>query len=243
MKTNRQKADQQKTMSYTGHRSLVKTIGALAILTLSTPVFSNQFVFPENISLHHNSMVAILPDAKLVKDVNVRKSPQLADILKSSIVASPPLLQQTDSADALVLRRVSNDGKHARYDQYFNGNKVFGRQVMAHLDQQGEVLERVTGSFITGLQGVAIDSEARFDESQALEIARQQLDQEHNWNLENSQTELVIYHKPGEEDFKPRLAYIVNFVATSETADPTRPFIVIDAQTQAVIDQWEGLNT
>jgi len=243
MKANRQKTNQQKTVNYTGHRSLAKIVGALAILTLSTPVFSNQFAFPENISLHHNSMVAVLPDAKLVKDVNVRKSPQLADILKSSIVASPPLLQQTDSADALVLRRVSNDGKHARYDQYFNGKRVFGRQVMAHLDQQGEVLERVTGSFITGLQGAAIDSEAEFDASQALEIARQQLDQEHNWNLENSQTELVIYHKPGEEDFKPRLAYVVNFVATAETADPTRPFIVIDAQTQAVIDQWEGLNT
>lgn len=69
------------------------------------------------------------------------------------------------------------------------------------------------------------------------------MDTSQQWKFANNQVDLVVYHNPNTEGFQPALAYIVNFLATSDSAEPTRPFMVIDAKSGDILDRWEGLNT
>jgi len=221
----------------------VKSLVTVACLVLlSHTAHSNAFVFPEHVSLVENTLAQSFTDSEFIKSVGLRDESSLAGFVKTSILAPQPGLKGS-VASALVLSRVAADGKHARYNQLFQGNRVFGGQVIAHLDKQGDRLDRVTGNFITGLEQAAIATKPEFNHDRALVLAKQQMDDSHQWSFENSQVDLLVYHNPDREGFKPALAYIVNFLATSDSAEPTRPFMVIDARSGDILDRWEGLNT
>ena len=185
-------------------------------------------------------------DSKRLKSVGLRNHLALAGNLRSNILSSQSNAKAS-ALNSLVLVKISADGKHARYSQRFNGYEVFGGEIIAHLDRQGVNLDRVTGNFITGLEVVGIAKKATLKADQAIDKAidnaSQLMDASHKWQLQNRNAELIIYHNPNKENFKPALAYIVSFMAMSETADPTRPITIIDAVTGEVIDGWEGLNT
>jgi Zn-dependent metalloprotease len=214
----------------------------LCLALLSPTAFGNSFVFPDNVSIVQSTMVQSFTGSKSLKSVGLRDESSLAGFVRSSILAPQPSLKGS-VANSLVLVKISADGKHARYSQRFNGYEVFGGEVIAHLDEQGENLDRVTGNFITGLEQATIFTKVELDRHQAIEVAKQQMDDYHQWNFENSQIDLVVYHNPNTEGFQPALAYIVNFLATSDSAEPTRPFVVVDAKTGEILDRWEGLNT
>lgn len=238
---------------YKYERPLLKKIILTLSLGLSLGFFSpmaisESFVFPDSVSLERSTLIKSFADSHLLKSVGLRDQPGLASYVKTSILTPKKELKDavsnvdTDS-NVLVLTKVSTDGKHARYSQRFNGYEVFGGEVIAHLNRQGIGLDRVTGNFITGLGAYSIAKKATLNPNQAIENVQKQMDASHPWEFHNTQSELVVYHNPNLQGFKPALAYIVNFLATSKTADPTRPFLVIDAVTGEILDRWEGLNT
>ena len=233
---------QLKSNSKRQYRALTKTILALSVVLFSPLVFSNSFVFPNTVSMEQNTLTESFVDGDLLKSVGLRGESSFAGFDKASIL-TPQRNLKDNAANTLVLTKISADGKHARYSQRFSGYEVFGGEVIAHLDKQGINLDRVTGNFITGLEEVAIAKKAAVELDRAIEIAMQTMDGSHQWDFQNSEADLVIYHNPDREGFQPALAYIVNFLAMSETADPTRPFLVIDAVTGEILDRWEGLNT
>ncbi|MBQ4844697.1 Ig-like domain-containing protein [Pseudoalteromonas sp. MMG005] len=135
----------------------------------------------------------------------------------------------------------SADGKHIRRSQHYRGVRVYGGEVVTHHDAENYVgalnhrqgtIKSVSGSVV---ENVYVDVTApSFDESQAIEYGRQNVANIQFTNDEHA--ELVIY--PYQESF--RLAYIVTFYA--ETLEyPTRPELVIDAQTGEVLSQKEML--
>ena len=231
-----------KSISQRGYLKLEKIVSILLITLFSPMAYSNAFVFPNRVSMERHTLAESFVDSNSLKSVGLRGESSLARFVKASIL-TPQRNIRRDVANTLVLVKISADGKHARYSQRFSGYEVFGGEVIAHLDKQGINLDRVTGNFITGLEEVAIAKKADVELDRAIEVAKQTMDGSHQWDFENSEADLVIYHNPDREGFQPALAYIVNFLAMSETADPTRPFLVIDAVTEEVIDSWEGLNT
>lgn len=215
----------------------------LVIGILNSPIaLGDLFVFPESVPLERHTLAESFVDSHLLKSVDLRGQQQLAGYVKASIL-SPRRDLKGSVISSMVLTKISDDGKHARYSQRFNGYEVFGGEMIAHLDKQGLKLQRVTGNFITGLEASSIAKKVALSPNQAVEKAKKQIDKSHSWEFHNTQSELVVYHKPNLQGFKPALAYIVNFLATSKTADPTRPFLVIDAVTGEILDRWEGLNT
>ena len=215
----------------------------LVIGLLNSPIaLGDLFVFPESVSLERHTLAESFVDSHLLKSVDLRGQQQLAGYVKDSIL-SPRRDLKGSVISSMVLTKISDDGKHARYSQRFNGYEVFGGEMIAHLDKQGLKLQRVTGNFITGLEASSIAKKVALSPNQAVEKAKKQIDKSHSWEFHNTQSELVVYHNPNLQGFKPALAYIVNFLATSKTADPTRPFLVIDAVTGEILDKWEGLNT
>lgn len=231
-----------KSISHRGYLQLKKIVSILLITLLSPMALSSSFVFPDSVSMEKHTLAESFVDGDSLKSVGLRGESSLAGFVKASII-TPQRNLKGNVANTLVLTKISADGKHARYNQRFSGYEVFGGEVIAHLDKQGINLDRVTGNFITGLKEDAIAKKAAIELDRAIEIAKQTMDGSHQWDFENSEADLVIYHNPDREGFEPKLAYIVNFLAMSETADPTRPFMVIDAVTEEVIDSWEGLNT
>ena len=141
----------------------------------------------------------------------------MAGNLRSNIL-SPQSNLKASALNSLVLVKISSDGKHARYSQRFNGYEVFGGEIIAHLGRQGVNLDRVTGNFITGLEVVGIAKRASIKSGQAVDKASQLMDASYKWQFQNKKAELMIYHNPNKENFKPALAYIVSFMAMSKTA-------------------------
>ena len=224
-------------------RKLLFSLLFLSFVLLLTPsALSQSFVFPANVSIGSDTLSKADIDSKRLKSVGLRNHLALAGNLRSNIL-SPQSNAKASALNSLVLVKISANGKHARYSQRFNGYEVFGGEIIAHLDRQGVNLDRVTGNFITGLEVVGIAKKATLKADQAIDNASQLMDASHKWQLQNRNAELIIYHNPNKENFKPALAYIVSFMAMSETADPTRPITIIDAVTGEVIDGWEGLNT
>ena len=231
-----------KSFSHRGYLQLRKIVSILLITLFSSMALSSSFVFPDSVSMEKHTLAESFVDGDSLKSVGLRGESSLAGFVKASILTPQRNLKES-VATTLVLTKISADGKHARYSQRFSGYEVFGGEVIAHLDKQGINLDRVTGNFITGLEEVAIAKKAAVELDRAIEVAKQTMDGSHQWDFENSEADLVVYHNPDREDFQPALAYIVNFLAMSETADPTRPFLVIDAVTGEILDRWEGLNT
>lgn len=222
--------------------ALIKAILGLTAFLLSSLGLSSSFVFPNTVSMEQNTLTESFVDGDLLKSVGLRGESSLAGFVKASIL-TPQRNLKDNAANTLVLTKISSDGKHARYSQRFLGYEVFGGEVIAHLGRQGVNLDRVTGNFITGLEAAGIAKKASLKSGQAVDKARQQMDASYKWQFQNKKAELMIYHNPNKENFKPALAYIVSFMAMSKTANPSRPIIVIDAVTGEVIDSWEGLNT
>ena len=220
----------------------MKIIPMLCMALYSSLALSKPFIFPAIVSVESHSLEQSFIGSKSIKSVGLRGEPSLAGFIKASI-RTPQSHIKGSVYNTLVLTKVSDDGKHARYSQRFQGYEVFGGEVIAHLDRKSVSLDRVTGNFITGLEEASIATKASLKAAQAIELAKSDMDDSHDWSYQKEEADLVIYHNPNREGFQPALAYIVNFLAMSGSTDPTRPFIVIDAKTGSTIDRWEGLNT
>ncbi|RZM77538.1 peptidase M4 [Pseudoalteromonas rubra] len=135
----------------------------------------------------------------------------------------------------------SEDGKHLRRSQYYQGVRVHGGEIVTHHDAQNllSVWFSPEGN-ITGVSGSVVPAPkldsvvASIDEAQALRSAKASIP-----NLlltQDEQIELVVY--PYQNGF--RLAYRISFFAETEQA-PSRPEFFIDAHSAEVLSHVETL--
>jgi pseudolysin/vibriolysin len=148
-----------------------------------------------------------------------------------------------DSALQLVRSATDKDGtRHYRYRQTFHGIPVFGENVIVSENADGSV-RRMFGHRVEGIRADVPSINARIPKAQALSLGRHAAlgNRVAAMNVSREKAEKVIFV---DGNRKAHLAYVTEFLADSPRGgSPTRPFVVVDARTGAVLKQWEGLTT
>ncbi len=156
--------------------------------------------------------------------------------------------EQLIGADAdtrlVLMRRNSDHGvTNTRYQQTFRGIPVFGESIVVSEDSASGKLRTLFGRQVTGLASEISTAPSRVFKGQALAIAKQAAlgNQLGAMVTRNEHSELMIYVDDAGHAHK---AYVVNFFADTATqGHPTRPFVIVDADSGKVLKKWEGLTT
>lgn len=145
--------------------------------------------------------------------------------------------------NALVeLDRVDEAGgvRHYRYQQTFRGVPVWGEHVVVSEGKDGQV----TTLFGRQVEGLAADlgaMKSRLTAGKALGIAKAATVGARRVVTEREEAPLMIYV---DDAGTARLVYVVSFFADrADGGEPTRPFVIVDADTGNVLRQWDGLTT
>lgn len=144
----------------------------------------------------------------------------------------------------LVNTATDPDGtRHYRYRQTFRGIPVFGEHVIVSENADGSP-RHLFGHRIDGIAAdLGAQAAARIPRAQALSLARHAAfgNRVAALQVSRERAEQVIFV---DDDRKAHLAYVAEFFADAPRGGaPTRPFVVVDARTGAVLRQWEGLAT
>ncbi|GAA4998239.1 M4 family metallopeptidase [Pseudoluteimonas lycopersici] len=156
--------------------------------------------------------------------------------------------EQLIGADAetrlVLLQRNTDHGvRNTRYQQTFRGLPIFGESIVVSEDAASGKLRTLFGRQVTGLSAEIADAPSKVFKGQALGIAKQAAlgTRLGAMRTSNEKSELMIYVDDAGHAHK---AYVVNFFADAATGGkPTRPFVIVDANSGKVLKQWEGLTT
>jgi pseudolysin/vibriolysin len=174
----------------------------------------------------------------------------------SSLVASKGVAsmahtrhEQLIGADAetrlVLLQRNTDHGiRNTRYQQTFRGIPVFGESIVVSEDAATGRVRTLFGRQVTGLASEISSAPSKVFKGEALAIAKRAAlgSRLGAMQVQNEKSELMIYV---DDAGKAHKAYVVNFFADSALAGnkPTRPFVIVDADSGKVLKQWEGLTT
>jgi Zn-dependent metalloprotease len=149
-----------------------------------------------------------------------------------------------DTRLVLTYRDTSHGVRNTRYQQTFRGIPVFGESIVVSEDAASGRLRTLFGRQVTGLASEISAAPSRVFKGQALAIAKQAAlgSRLGAMQTHNEKSELMIYV---DDAGKAHKAYVVNFFADSALAGnkPTRPYVIVDADSGKVLKQWEGLTT
>lgn len=149
-------------------------------------------------------------------------------------------LLQMDPNSRLVLvkRHADANVRNTRYQQTFRGVPVFGEQVIVSEDGQGRV-QALFGRQLNGLQNELANTAPKLAKAQALAVAKRSA---LGANLAAARTErdearqMIFIDDAG----RAHMSYVVSFFSDAG-AKPTRPLVVVDANTGKVIWKMENL--
>ena len=130
--------------------------------------------------------------------------------------------------------------RHYRYQQTFRGVPIFGEQVVVSEDGAGTV-RTLFGQMVTGLASELPTVAPTLSKSAALTIAKRagMGSRLATLRTENESNRQMIFV---DDNGRAHMAYVVSFFAdTLNGGSPTRPVVIIDAQTGRVLKQWEAL--
>lgn len=132
--------------------------------------------------------------------------------------------------------------RHYRYQQTFRGVPVFGENI-AVSEKNGEI-KRMFGRKIEGLAAEIRAGAAKLGRDEALAIGKRVgLGQTlAAMQTRNEKSELMIYV---DDAGRAHRAFVVSYFAerAGKGGDATRPFVIVDADSGAVLKKWEGLTT
>jgi Zn-dependent metalloprotease len=172
-------------------------------------------------------------------------APALGHLSSSALAQRLGMDPQASLAPGLQLRTAHGTIK-TREHQMFRGVPVYGRSVVVERDAAGNV-RSVDGHLSNGLGFDLASVTPRLSGAQAITALRQHAgllpygigaNAVSNASLKNVKHELYVYA----EGKKARLVYLTSFF-DDHSGRPTRPTAIIDANTGAVIQSWEGLTT
>ncbi len=151
-------------------------------------------------------------------------------------------LDANSKLEVLTSKTDSDGTRHYRYQQTFRGVPVWGEQVIVSETKSGAT-RNLFGNAVGGI-GADLDrtaGRAMMAKSAATAFAKQKAlgNRLASMKIENESTRQMIFVG---DDNKARMAYVVSFNADIPGGGaPTRPMMIIDAQSGRILKQWEGL--
>ncbi|MCW0465974.1 M4 family metallopeptidase [Xanthomonas sacchari] len=155
-----------------------------------------------------------------------------------------------DAESALTLLGSSDDADgtvHRRYQQTFRGIPVWGEQVIVSERADGSV-RSLFGRSVAGLASelpatAANAPSATLTADRALLLAQRVAlgAAQAERRIERAQAPQMIYL---DDSDRAHLAYVVSFFADAPNGGaPSRPFVIVDARSGAILKQWDALTT
>lgn len=132
--------------------------------------------------------------------------------------------------------------QHFRYQQTFRGIPIYGESIVVSQNKDGSV-RNLFGQRVNGLAGELGASLApKLSSAQALTAAKTAAlgSKQLSMQTANESSRHMIYVDPAG---RPHNAYVVSFFADGSGNKPTRPYVILDANTGAVLKKWDGLTT
>ncbi len=130
-----------------------------------------------------------------------------------------------------------------RMQQMYRGVPVYGRSVAVDRNAQGVAVE-VSGALEKGLVAELPSVKPRLNKKQAQARLRRHVQAKSfsfGQSVYNKETRLFVY--PGQKQGQAaRLVYLTSYVVTGPDK-VARPTAIVDADTGAIIKQWDGLTT
>lgn len=148
-----------------------------------------------------------------------------------------------DGDSRLVLQKRNSDfGKrNTRYQQTFRGIPIYGENVVVSENAQTGEVEALFGREVTGLAAELPDRAPKLSASQALALGKRAALGAGVLGrvISNESSEQAIYV---DDAGRARMAYVVTFFADKARGGaPTRPIVIMDADTGQVLRRWENL--
>ncbi len=146
----------------------------------------------------------------------------------------------TESRLLLLDRKTDEGVRNHRYVQTFRGLPVFGEHVVVNEDAAGNV-RTLFGQKVAGLAAEIPTRAVRLNKARALRIAKSVgLGTDIGFmRTEREKADLMIYLG---DDGRAHRAYVVSYFADSLAGGaPTRPTVVVDADSGLVLNQWDNL--
>ena len=157
-----------------------------------------------------------------------------AEFLGLDRESSLQLLSSTDEANGM---------RHFRYQQTFRGIPVWGEHVVVSQQADGTV-RTVFGRLVGDLAAdLPVTIGARVTAASALNIAKGMTlgSRAAEMRTEREESRQMIYVS---DDDRASLVYVVTYFADSaKGGTPTRPVVIVDAQTGAILKSFENLQT
>jgi Zn-dependent metalloprotease len=151
-------------------------------------------------------------------------------------------LDANSSLQQLAAMRDSDGTVHYRYQQTFRGVPIFGEHVIVSETATGAV-RNIFGRAVNGLAGELPATAPSLGKAQALSIAKAGVLASHATAMrtEREDARQMIYVDDANH---AHMTYVVSFFADSiRGGSPTRPFVIVDANSGKVLKKWEGLTT
>ena len=145
----------------------------------------------------------------------------------------------SESRLTVLTHRVDKDGtNHYRYQQTFRGIPIFGEQII--VSEGRGIVRNLFGRKVDGLAAQLPRNAALMAKTRAFELGKQAAlgNRAGSMNIQRASTTQQIYI---DDAGKAHMAYVVTFFADGEGSKATRPFVILDAATGAVLKQWDGL--
>jgi vibriolysin len=168
--------------------------------------------------------------------------------VRSSLAQNPSLpdalgLGANSGLEVIKVFGGPNGNIITRYQQTYQGIPIWGENVIVTTDAKGTVVA-LHGNAVKGIGDDLLQTTPAFAADVALEKMQALSAKDMPKGVvfyENETSDLVIYAV----ERTPKLAYAVSFFTDIEGkgGNPSRPHYIVDAQTGAVIDKWEGLTT
>ncbi|HZX80329.1 MAG TPA: pre-peptidase C-terminal domain-containing protein [Lysobacter sp.] len=131
--------------------------------------------------------------------------------------------------------------RHYRYQQTFRGIPVFGENIV--VSEKAGAVRTLFGRKVDGLAADIPAGATRLSSAQALDIGKRAA---HGQTIaamrtRNEKSELMVFV---DDAGKAHRAYVVSYFAErAGGGDASRPFVIVDADSGAVLKRWEGLTT
>ena len=151
-------------------------------------------------------------------------------------------LDSESGLQVLTFNQDKDGTKHYRYQQTFRGIPIWGEQVIVSESKNGTI-RNLFGRSIKGLAGDLHQGGSLIGQANALAAGKQAAlgGRASGMVVRNESAQQMIYLA---RDGKASMSYVVSFFAdTAKGGHPTRPFVILDARTGKVLQQWEGLTT
>ena len=148
-----------------------------------------------------------------------------------------------DANSALRVLNASQDKnglKHNRYQQTYLGLPIWGEQIIVTENRDGSI-RHLFGNRVSGLEREIGTTASKLTGAQALEAGKRAALGSRLLALrtEREKSEKMIFI---DDNGRAHVAYVVSFFADSaKGGSPTRPTVILDANSGKVLKQWDGL--